>query len=106
MICSYAFPCFCSLQPVKLKERVSALVGSGSNHRSWFVSRMPATATTEAHVQEDRDATLYVDCSLGPEGAFAFPAPHRNACSFNVGHVAVVFEWWHRSSSLTRLWSC
>jgi hypothetical protein len=52
--------------------------------------RMPATATIETRVQEDRDATLHVDGSLGPEGAFAFPAPHRNTCSFNVGHVAVV----------------
>jgi hypothetical protein len=63
---------------------------SGSNDRSRFVPRMPATATTEACVQEDGDATLHVDGSLGPEGAFAFPAPHRNTCSFNVGHVAVV----------------
>src|SRR6476620_6399355 len=66
--------------------------GSGSRHRSRLVPRMPATATIKTRVQEDRDATLHVDISLGPKGAFAFPAPHRNTCSFNVGYVAVVFE--------------
>ena len=66
--------------------------GSGSRHRSRLVPRMPATATIETRVQEDRDATLHVDGSLGPEGAFAFSAPHRNTCSFNVGHVAVVSD--------------
>jgi hypothetical protein len=66
--------------------------GSGSRHRSRLVPRMPATATIETRVQEDRDATLHVDGSLGLEGAFAFPAPHRNTYSFNVGYVAVVSD--------------
>ena len=66
--------------------------GSGSRHRSRLVPRMPATATIGARVPEDRDAALHVDGSLGPEGSFAFPAPHRNACSFNVGYVAVVSD--------------
>lgn len=66
--------------------------GSGSRHRSRLVPRMPATTTIEARVQENRDATLHVDSSLGPKGTFAFPAPQRNTCSFNVGYVAVVFE--------------
>src|SRR5687767_6801358 len=65
---------------------------SNSHHRSWFVPRMPATTTTEARVQEDRDATLHVDGSLGAEGAFAFPAPHQNTCRFNRGHMAVAFK--------------
>ena len=38
---------------------------------------MPATATTEARIQEDRDATMHVDNSFCPEGAFAFPAAHK-----------------------------
>ena len=53
---------------------------------------MPSTATIEARVLEDRNASLHVDDSLGPEESVAFPAMHP--FPFSVGH-AVAFVW-HR----------
>jgi hypothetical protein len=47
---------------------------------------------TDAYVHKDLRRRLQVDSSLGAQAAFAFPAPHRNTYSFNVSHLAVVFE--------------
>src|SRR5215831_14864840 len=54
---------------------------------------MPSTATIEARVLEDRDASLHVDDSLGPGEPVAFPALHP--FPFNVGP-AVAFVWHRR----------
>jgi hypothetical protein len=54
---------------------------------------MPSTATIEARVLEDRDASLHVDDSLGPGESVAFPAVHP--FPFSIGP-PIAFVWHRR----------